>query len=29
MPDLTAGDLQAAINTVLGTARSMGVEITG
>jgi large subunit ribosomal protein L11 len=28
-PDLTAGDLQAAINTVLGTARSMGVEVSG
>jgi large subunit ribosomal protein L11 len=26
-PDLTAADLQAAVNTVLGTARSMGVEI--
>jgi large subunit ribosomal protein L11 len=29
MPDLTAGDLNAAIQTVLGTARSMGVEIQG
>ena len=28
-PDLTAGDLQAAIDTVLGTARSMGVEVSG
>ena len=28
-PDLTAGDLQAAVNTVLGTARSMGVEVAG
>ena len=28
-PDLTAGNLQAAINTVLGTARSMGVEVSG
>jgi large subunit ribosomal protein L11 len=27
MPDLTAGNLQAAIDTVLGTARSMGVEV--
>jgi len=27
MPDLTAADLQAAVNTVLGTARSMGVEV--
>ena len=29
MPDLTAGDLKAAVNTVLGTARSMGVEVSG
>ncbi len=29
LPDLTAGDLQAAIQTVLGTARSMGVEVAG
>ena len=28
-PDLTAADLKAAVNTVLGTARSMGVEISG
>jgi large subunit ribosomal protein L11 len=27
MPDLNCVDLQAAIQTVLGTARSMGVEI--
>jgi large subunit ribosomal protein L11 len=27
MPDLNAEDLQAAIQTVLGTARSMGVEV--
>jgi large subunit ribosomal protein L11 len=27
MPDLNCADLQAAIQTVLGTARSMGVEI--
>jgi len=26
-PDLTALDLQAAVNTVMGTARSMGVDI--
>ena len=26
-PDLTATDLKAAVNTVLGTARSMGVEV--
>jgi len=26
-PDLTASDLQAAVNTVMGTARSMGVDI--
>ena len=29
MPDLTAADLKAAVNTVLGTARSMGVEVAG
>jgi large subunit ribosomal protein L11 len=28
-PDLTAADLQAAVNTVIGTARSMGVEVAG
>jgi large subunit ribosomal protein L11 len=28
LPDLNATDLQAAINTVKGTARSMGVEVT-
>jgi large subunit ribosomal protein L11 len=28
LPDLNCQDLQAAINTVLGTARSMGVEVT-
>ena len=27
MPDLTAADLEAAINTVKGTARSMGMEV--
>jgi large subunit ribosomal protein L11 len=29
MPDLTAPDMRAAVNTVLGTARSMGVEVSG
>jgi large subunit ribosomal protein L11 len=29
LPDLTAADLKAAVNTVLGTARSMGVEVSG
>jgi large subunit ribosomal protein L11 len=29
MPDLTAGDLEGAIATVAGSARSMGVEIEG
>jgi large subunit ribosomal protein L11 len=28
MPDLNANDLKAAMNTVMGTARSMGVEVT-
>ena len=27
MPDLTAADLKAAIKTIAGTARSMGVEV--
>lgn len=27
MPDLTAADIDAAINTVKGTARSMGMEV--
>ncbi len=27
MPDLTAGDIDAAVNTIAGTARSMGLEI--
>ena len=27
MPDLTAGDIDAAISCVLGTARSMGIEV--
>ena len=29
MPDLTAADLDAAVNTVAGSARSMGVEVEG
>jgi large subunit ribosomal protein L11 len=29
MPDLNAADEAAAVNTVLGTARSMGVEVAG
>jgi large subunit ribosomal protein L11 len=29
LPDLNAGDLKGAIATVLGTARSMGVEVSG
>src|SRR3990167_492829 len=29
MPDLTAGDLEAAIRSIAGTARSMGVETEG
>ncbi|MCG3202089.1 MAG: 50S ribosomal protein L11 [Gammaproteobacteria bacterium] len=28
-PDLTAGDLEAAMRTVAGTARSMGIEVEG
>ncbi len=28
-PDLTAGDLKAALRTIAGTARSMGIEIEG
>jgi large subunit ribosomal protein L11 len=27
MPDLTAGSLDAAMHTVMGTARSMGIEV--
>lgn len=27
MPDLTAGNLEAAVRTIAGTARSMGVEV--
>jgi large subunit ribosomal protein L11 len=29
MPDLTAADLDAAVRTVAGTARSMGIETEG
>lgn len=29
MPDLTASDLEAAIRTIAGTARNMGIEIEG
>ena len=29
MPDLTAADLDAAVRTVMGTARSMGIEVRG
>lgn len=29
LPDLTATDLKAAVRTVVGTARSMGVEVEG
>ncbi|WP_342147775.1 50S ribosomal protein L11 [Rickettsiella endosymbiont of Aleochara curtula] len=29
MPDLTAGDLEAAMRTIAGTARNMGVEVEG
>ena len=29
MPDLNANDLDAAVQMVLGTARSMGVEVVG
>jgi large subunit ribosomal protein L11 len=28
-PDLTASDLEAAVRTIAGTARSMGVEVEG
>lgn len=28
-PDLTAADLDAAVNTIAGTARSMGVDVEG
>jgi large subunit ribosomal protein L11 len=29
MPDLTAADLSAAVRTMAGTARSMGVDVEG
>ncbi|MGH8720260.1 MAG: 50S ribosomal protein L11, partial [Burkholderiales bacterium] len=29
MPDLTAADLEAAVRTVAGSARSMGIEVEG
>ena len=29
MPDMTAGSLEAAMNTIAGTARSMGIDIVG
>ncbi|SRR5690606_35531512 len=29
MPDLTAADLDAAVRTVAGTARSMGIDVEG
>ncbi len=29
MPDLTAADLEAAVRTVAGTARSMGIDVEG
>ena len=29
MPDLTAGDMDAAVRTIAGTARSMGVVLEG
>jgi large subunit ribosomal protein L11 len=28
-PDLTAGDMEAAVRTIAGTARSMGVDVEG
>jgi len=28
-PDITAADLDAAVNTIAGTARSMGIEVEG
>jgi large subunit ribosomal protein L11 len=28
-PDLTAGDLDAAVRTIAGTARSMGIDVEG
>ncbi len=29
MPDLNANDVDAAMNIIAGTARSMGVEVVG
>jgi large subunit ribosomal protein L11 len=29
LPDLTAGDLEAAVKTIAGSARSMGIEVEG
>ena len=29
MPDLTASDLEAAVRTIMGSARSMGLEVEG
>jgi large subunit ribosomal protein L11 len=29
MPDLTAAELEAALRTIAGSARSMGVEVEG
>jgi large subunit ribosomal protein L11 len=29
MPDLTAADLEAAVRTITGSARSMGIEVEG
>jgi large subunit ribosomal protein L11 len=29
MPDLTAADLEAAVRTMAGSARSMGVDVEG
>lgn len=29
LPDLTAADLRAAMKTIMGTARSMGIEVEG
>ena len=29
MPDLTAADLDAAVRTIAGSARSMGIEVEG
>jgi large subunit ribosomal protein L11 len=29
MPDLTAADLEAAVRTIAGSARSMGIDVEG